>query len=74
MSKIKTNLEFTINREVKRQSPEVEREQMALRVVQAGVRGAEAVLYLLDRWRYLGRVETHAAGGKEVGLIIHKVF
>lgn len=52
-------LKFAINREVKRESPEVEREQMSLGVVQAGVRRAEAVFHLLYRRRNLRRVETH---------------
>lgn len=44
---------------------------MALRVVEAGMRRAEAVLDLLDRWRNLRRVKAHAAGEKTN---IHQTF
>ena len=55
-------LKFTINRKIEGEPPEVEREQMALRVVEARVRRPEAVLHLLDRRGDLRRVETHATG------------
>lgn len=63
-SRVTSYLEFAIDREVEWESSKVERKEMALRVVEAGVRRAEAVLDLLDRRRNLRRVKAHAAGEK----------
>lgn len=59
-------LEFAIDREVEWESSKVERKEMTLRVVEAGMRRAEAVLDLLDRWRNLRRVKAHAAEEKTI--------
>lgn len=62
------HLKLAIDGEVEGQSPEVEREQMSLGVIEAGVRRAETVLHLLDAWRYFGGVETHTTGNISVNV------